>query len=116
MDLQRTFQNEASSLRYLVLDEAYADIAVEPQIHCLVLEHNMPPTGNRLTMMFSATFPKNYRKGQMHFLTEGYPVASIHGNKSVGKRMLYGFFDQVIGLFLQPQLGQLFLAVHVMRF
>ena len=46
--------------RYLILDEAdrMLDMGFEPQIRQIVEMSNMPRKGERLTGMFSATFPK----------------------------------------------------------
>lgn len=59
-----------SSIRYLVLDEAdrMLDMGFEPQIRRIVEQEDMPRSGERQTLMFSATFPKEIQRLAASFL------------------------------------------------
>jgi len=58
--LLKWFKDIAPLYRFLVLDEAdrMLDMGFEPQIRRIVQKNNMPNVGERQTLMFSATFPK----------------------------------------------------------
>ena len=61
-----------SSIRYLVLDEAdrMLDMGFEPQIRDICNNEEMPRIGERQTLMFSATFPKQIQKLAQDFLDD----------------------------------------------
>ncbi|KAI9247549.1 P-loop containing nucleoside triphosphate hydrolase protein [Sporodiniella umbellata] len=58
------------SIQYLVLDEAdrMLDMGFEPQIRRIVNGEDMPPAGQRQTLLFSATFPENIQLLAKDFL------------------------------------------------
>ena len=69
-DLIERARVSLSNVRYLTLDEAdrMLDMGFEPQIRRIVDGEDMPPVGQRQTMMFSATFPKEIQRLASDFL------------------------------------------------
>ncbi|PAV83442.1 hypothetical protein WR25_08680 [Diploscapter pachys] len=65
--------------RYLVLDEAdrMLDMGFEPQIRQIVELSEMPPRGERVTAMFSATFPKEIQILAQDFLMPNYVFLAV---------------------------------------
>lgn len=61
-----------SRVMYLALDEAdrMLDMGFEPQIRQIVDERDMPPRGERQTMLFSATFPREIQRMASDFLDD----------------------------------------------
>ena len=60
MDLIERGSLQLNEVRYLVLDEAdrMLDMGFEPQIRSIVEQMDMPRAGERQTLLFSATFPR----------------------------------------------------------
>lgn len=65
VDLLERARVSLQHIRYLALDEAdrMLDMGFEPQIRRIVEQMDMPPRGQRQTMLFSATFPKEIQVG-----------------------------------------------------
>ncbi|EPZ34473.1 Protein-tyrosine phosphatase, receptor/non-receptor type domain-containing protein [Rozella allomycis CSF55] len=61
-----------SNIKYLVLDEAdrMLDMGFEPQIRRIVESEGMPAPGDRQTLLYSATFPKEIQRMASDFLKD----------------------------------------------
>ncbi|THU65407.1 hypothetical protein C4D60_Mb05t03300 [Musa balbisiana] len=70
VDLLERARVSLQNIRYLALDEAdrMLDMGFEPQIRRIVEQMDMPPRGERQTMLFSATFPKEIQRLASDFL------------------------------------------------
>lgn len=70
VDILERARISLDKVRYLVLDEAdrMLDMGFEPQIRRIVEQEDMPLTGQRQTLMFSATFPKEIQRLASSFL------------------------------------------------
>ncbi|KAG9137753.1 hypothetical protein Leryth_019390 [Lithospermum erythrorhizon] len=71
VDLLERAKVSLQLIRYLALDEAdrMLDMGFEPQIRKIVEQMDMPPPGQRQTMLFSATFPKEIQRLASDFLS-----------------------------------------------
>lgn len=69
-DLLERARVSLSQVRYLALDEAdrMLDMGFEPQIRKIVEQMDMPRAGDRQTMLFSATFPREIQRLAADFL------------------------------------------------
>ncbi|KAI9293939.1 DEAD-domain-containing protein [Neoconidiobolus thromboides FSU 785] len=72
VDLIERNRISLSNVKYLVLDEAdrMLDMGFEPQIRQIVQKEDMPGTEDRLTLMFSATFPRDIQLLARDFLKD----------------------------------------------
>ncbi|XP_075517837.1 DEAD-box ATP-dependent RNA helicase 52-like [Primulina tabacum] len=70
-DLLERAKVSLQMIKYLALDEAdrMLDMGFEPQIRKIVEQMDMPPRGERQTMLFSATFPKEIQRLASDFLS-----------------------------------------------
>ncbi|OIV98478.1 hypothetical protein TanjilG_16805 [Lupinus angustifolius] len=71
VDLLERARVSLQMIRYLALDEAdrMLDMGFEPQIRKIVEQMDMPPPGDRQTMLFSATFPREIQRLAADFLS-----------------------------------------------
>lgn len=69
-DLIERARVSLSQIRFLALDEAdrMLDMGFEPQIRRIVEGEDMPRTGQRQTLLFSATFPKEIQRLAADFM------------------------------------------------
>ena len=88
-------------IAYLALDEAdrMLDMGFEPQIRQIVQQRGMPEPGDRQTMLFSATFPKEIQRMASDFLDDYIfitvgRVGSSHTNITQSVEYVQGYTDK----------------------
>lgn len=70
--LQRDTVLSLTHVRFLILDEAdrMLDMGFEPQIAGIINQYGMPPSENRQTLLFSATFPRDVQELAQLYMKE----------------------------------------------
>ena len=89
IDLVDRAKISLSNVAYLALDEAdrMLDMGFEPQIRQIVEQRDMPPPGDRQTMLFSATFPKEIQRMASDFLHDYiFPRWGASGRRTTSSR------------------------------
>lgn len=93
-DLLERGRVSLANIKYLVLDEAdrMLDMGFEPQIRHIVQGCDMPGVNDRLTLMFSATFPKDIQLLARDFLKD-YVFLSVgrvgSTSENITQKVLY---------------------------
>ncbi|CAL8463679.1 g3213 [Coccomyxa elongata] len=84
-----------SQIKHLVLDEAdrMLDMGFEPQIRNIVESGDMPRPGERQTLMFSATFPKDIQRLAADFMSN-YLFLAV-GRVGSSTSLIIQHFEQV---------------------
>ncbi|KAK4343752.1 hypothetical protein RND71_036846 [Anisodus tanguticus] len=83
VDLLERAKVSLQMIRYLARDEAdcMLDMGFEPQIRRIVEKMDIPPPGERQTMLFSATFPKEIQRSHLIDLLHAQMANEVHNKE-----------------------------------